>query len=128
VNLTANKGSNFAIKMVGTSNQGHYAFVDNLKVTNTTGVENVINNGTVKLYPNPAKENAALECTLAKNGTVVVNVLDATGRTVATVANGNMTAGAQHVNIPTAALAAGVYSISIQTEEGTLTQRLSVVK
>jgi hypothetical protein len=128
VNLTANKGSNFAIKMVGTSNQGHYAFVDNLKVTNTTGVENVINNGTVKLYPNPAKENAALEFTLAKNGTVVVNVLDATGRTVATVANGNMTAGAQHVNIPTAALAAGVYSISIQTEEGTLTQRLSVVK
>jgi hypothetical protein len=39
-----------------------------------------------------------------------------------------MTAGAQHVNIPTTALAAGVYQISIQTEEGTLTQRLSVVK
>lgn len=128
VNLTAYKGTNFALKIVGTSNAGHYAFVDNLKVTNTTGVETVINNSTVSLYPNPAKEAAALDFTLVKGGTVVVNVLDAVGRTVATVANGTMAAGAQHITIPTAALAAGVYNISIQTEEGTLTQRLSVVK
>jgi hypothetical protein len=131
--MTAAKGTNMIVKAVGTASTGatyggHYAFMDNVKITNTTGVENVINNSTVSLYPNPAKEAAALDFTLVKGGTVVVNVLDATGRTVATVANGTMAAGVQHINIPTAALAAGVYSISIQTEEGALTQRLSVVK
>ena len=128
VSLTAKKGNNMVLRAVGTDGGGHYAFMDNLKITNTLGVGNVISNNTVNLYPNPARETATLEFTMAKGGKVVVNVLDATGRTVAVAADATMAQGAQHVSIPTANLAAGVYNITIQTEEGTLTQRLSVVK
>lgn len=128
VNLAPYKGSNMIVKFKGTSAAGSYAWLDNIRIVPTLDVTNVINSNSVNLYPNPAKDAANLDFTLAKSGTVVVNVLDATGRTVANVANGTMAQGAQHMSIPTATLAAGVYSISIQTEEGTLTQRLSVVK
>jgi hypothetical protein len=128
VSLNAVKGTNMVIKIVGTGNAGHYAFVDNLKITNTTNVSNVITEGSVALYPNPAKDAATLDFTLAKSGKVVINVLDATGRTVAVAADATMAQGAQHITISTAGIAAGVYNINIQTEEGVHTQRLTVVK
>ncbi len=126
--LTATKGSNMVVKFVATSGGGQYGWLDNLKITNTTGVENVLNASSVSLYPNPAREMAKLEFTLSQKSNVTINVTDALGRTVATVANGMMNQGVQSVDIPTANLSAGVYNVSIQTEEGNLTQRLSVVK
>ncbi len=126
--LTSKKGANMMVKVVATAGGGHYGFMDNFKISNTTAVVNVINTNTVSLYPNPARESATLEFTLNNNSTVAINVVDATGRMVSTVTNAVMSAGTQHVTIPTAQLAAGVYNITIQTEHGVLTQRLSVVK
>jgi hypothetical protein len=120
-------GAMIAFRGVGATGQN--LFVDDVNLrTGPTGVENIIATNTVSIYPNPAKESATLEFTLNKGGKVTVNVLDAVGRVISTVSNTTMQQGAQHVSIPTSTLAAGVYNISIQTEEGALTQRLSVVK
>jgi len=126
--LTPYKSSNMVVKAVGTSNAGHYVFMDNLKITNTLAVPNVIANGSVALYPNPARESATLEFTLSSSSEVNVSVLDALGRTVSVVSNATLQQGAQRFTIPTSALAAGAYNITIRTEEGTISQRLSVVK
>lgn len=126
--LSSYKSASMMVKFVATSNDGNYTWLDNIKLTNSLNVNNVIAAGDVKLFPNPAKEAATLEFNLAKANTVTVSVIDALGRTVSTLANGSLQQGAQRMNIPTAALAAGVYTINIQTEEGTITQRLSVVK
>lgn len=128
VPLTSKKGNNMIVKFVATSAKGQYGYLDNLKITNTTGVENVINTNTVALYPNPTSGVATLEFSLAHNSNVTVSVMDATGRTVSVLADGNMSQGTQKIQVPTANLAAGVYNISIRTEQGNLTQRLSVVK
>ncbi len=126
--LTPYKSSSMLVKLVATSNNGNYTWVDNFKITNSLSVNNVISSEDVKLFPNPAKEFTTLEFTLAKANAVTVTVVDGLGRTVSTIANGTLQQGQQRLSIPTAALAAGVYTINIQTEEGSLTQRLSVVK
>ncbi|MBS1630475.1 MAG: T9SS type A sorting domain-containing protein [Bacteroidetes bacterium] len=128
VPLTSKKGNNMIVKFVATSQKGQYGWLDNLKITNTTGVANVINTNSVNLYPNPTADVANLEFSLAQNSKVTVSVMDAMGRTVSVLADGYMNQGAQKIQIPTANLAAGVYNISIRTEQGNLTQRLSVVK
>lgn len=121
--------ANAMIAFRATAGGGNNLFIDDVNLRNgPAGVENVISTSTVNLFPNPAKESATLEFTLNKGGKVVVNVLDAVGRTVSAIADATMVQGAQRLTIPTATLAAGVYNVSIQTEEGTLTQRLSVVK
>ncbi len=112
-----------------TSQYGNNLYIDDVTFrTGPLAVGNVITNSQVTLYPNPAKESASLDFNLSKGGKVVVNVLDAVGRTVAVAADATMQLGAQHIKVATANLAAGVYNIAIQTEEGTITQRLSVVK
>lgn len=93
-----------------------------------TGVENVINQNSVSLYPNPTNGAATLAFNIVKAGNVNVQVVDLTGRVVATVANETMTTGARKITINTDNLASGVYNVQVQTEEGNFTQRLSVVK
>lgn len=126
--LTPYKSANMIVKFKGYSDYGNFAFLDNMKMTPTLSVSNVIAANSVSVYPNPAKEAATLQLTLSKTTQVVVTIMDAAGRTVATVADATMKAGAQTFNIPTATLAAGLYNIAIRTDEGTMTQRLSVVK
>lgn len=125
--------ANMLVKFVGTrtpgnADNGSLAWIDNVRMTKTLDVANTIATSSVSLFPNPAKDAATLEFSLVKGGKVVVNVLDAVGRTVSVAADATMAAGTQRVQIPTTGLAAGVYNINILTEDGTLTQRLTVVK
>ncbi len=121
-------GTMYALKT--TAGGGNFLWIDDigirdyaLNVANTTPATS-----NISLYPNPAKDNATLSITLAAATNVRVDVIDAIGRTVATVANENMTAGTQKVNISTNGLASGIYNVKIVTDAGTTTQRLSVVK
>ncbi len=121
--------ANALLAFRATADGGNNLFIDDVNIKGTpAGVENVIANGQVSVYPNPAKDGATLEFLLNKSSVVAINVVDAVGRTVVVLANGTMQQGIQHISIPTATLAAGAYNIAIQTEEGTVTQRLSVVK
>lgn len=126
--LTPYKSSNMIVKFKGTSNYGNYCWLDNLKLTPTLSVSNVIADQSVRLFPNPAKDAAVLSFELRRAGKVQVSVVDAIGRVVAVIADREMTQGAQDVTIATGSLAAGTYTVKIQTEEGATTQRLSVVK
>lgn len=88
-------------------------------------VESVLS--SLNITPNPAKTQATVGFTLAQSSAVTVSLMDAVGRTVSTQ-NASFGAGAQTVNINVADLAAGVYNVVVRTENGTISQRLSVVK
>jgi len=121
--------SSALIAFKNTSNGGNYIFLDDVIATPyTLNVNNVNAAANIALYPNPAKDAATLEFTLATAGNVQITVVDVIGRTVATVANGNMSAGTQKVQINTADLAAGVYTVKVSTDNGVSTERLTVVK
>lgn len=93
-----------------------------------TGVGQVTTVNDIRLFPNPASATARLSFTNTEKGQVSVSVTDVAGRTVATVADGIMSVGAQTVDINTSTLAAGVYNVVIRTERGQTAERLSVVK
>ena len=128
-NLTAYKGSNMLVRIKGTqSTAGNYCWLDALKMTPTLGLSQASNVNTVKIYPNPSNGTSTISFMLTEATKVQVSVVDATGRIVANPASEEMTAGTHEISLNTVNLAAGVYNVMLKTEQGALTQRLSVVK
>ena len=102
-------------------------------MTNTTqfptSVANVNNNiNAISVYPNPAIETATINFNLIEANQASVSVIDMTGKTVATIFNGNLTAGAHQFEINVANLATGCYFVKVQTEAGAKTIKLAVTK
>jgi hypothetical protein len=81
----------------------------------------------LRVFPNPASENANVIFDLDNASNVNISVIDATGRVVYSHAQ-QMNAGEQNVNVPVANLATGIYNVIIATENGSVTERLSVAK
>jgi hypothetical protein len=86
------------------------------------GVEGMV------VFPNPAANDAHVRFTLKNASTVNFSVYDVIGREVFTAPAEKMNAGGQQINFSTADLASGMYNVVVRTENGQLTQRLSVVK
>jgi hypothetical protein len=80
------------------------------------------------IFPNPASDKSAIKFNLPASGKVVVAVTDAMGRLVKTIAQETLSAGAHSIDINTADLASGIYNVTVQTEKGMMTRKLSVVK
>jgi hypothetical protein len=121
--------ANSVIAFRATANGGNNMFIDDVNIrAGGVGVNNVIAENSVSVFPNPAREAATLEFRLSNPTKVNITVQDAVGHTVAVVSDATLQAGNQRFNISTSSLAAGLYNIAIRTEEGTTTQRLSVVK
>ena len=113
-----------------TSDFGNNLFLDDINVHDVpVSVANVSGaTSQVSIYPNPAKESATLSFNLSSESEMQIQVIDAVGRVVNTVANGKMEAGAHTIAINTSALPAGVYNVVMHSDAGTQTQRLSVAK
>jgi len=82
----------------------------------------------VVMYPNPATEVTTLSFNLKNNAAVNVIVTDLTGKTVAANALTNAAAGKNSVEINTAEMAAGVYTVSFVANNTTITKKLVVRK
>ncbi len=81
------------------------------------------------LYPNPAIGRAALDLRVDAPQTVRATVVDALGRTVATVFEGALSAGqSQTLAVETAGLAPGVYAVRVTGATFTETRRLVVAR
>jgi hypothetical protein len=102
-------------------------------MTNTTefptSVANLNNNiNAIAVYPNPAIENATINFTMIEASNATVSLIDMTGKTVAAIFNGNLTAGNHQFEINVANLAMGCYFVQVQTSAGSKTIKLSVTK
>jgi len=91
---------------------------DDIK-TQGVGVNNVLANGDVKVYPNPAKENVSIETNKGINN--VINILDLSGKIIDTI---NTSKSIAIIN--TSNLTAGIYFIQITNEFGSITKKLVI--
>lgn len=99
--------------------------------TNALGVNSVSTISSVKeisIFPNPAKDEATLSFYLGESGNVHIKLVEYTGRVVADVTNGNMTAGEQKVVVPTANVAPGNYLVIIEANGAMNAERITVSK
>lgn len=98
-------------------------------ITVPVGIENTeAGISAFTVFPNPANDKAVVNFSLANASDVDVVVTDMMGRTVQVVNKSEFTAGKHQVNINLSNVAAGVYNVSLKTDNGTATTRLSVVK
>jgi len=81
-----------------------------------------------KVTPNPASDFANISFSLSENNNVQVTVYDVMGRVVIGTSKEVMTAGNHNVNLSTSTLVPGVYNVVVTTDNGNMTQQLSVVK
>src|SRR5690606_22834794 len=91
-----------------TSALGGCINIDNVRVSNTLGVNDPAQHETViSVYPNPAKNDLHISATdpIAK-----VSILDMTGKTIETY-SGN--SGKKNMTLNTSQLADGVYMLSV---------------
>lgn len=94
----------------------------------TVGVANVeAGIEGVRVFPNPATEQTNVVFNLDNDANVTINIYDALGRTVSSNSHA-MTSGTQHVTIPVSGFASGVYNVVIGTENGTVSERFTVVR
>lgn len=82
----------------------------------------------LKLHPNPATSKATLSFSLGNTSLVEIQILDALGRVVKNVLQGNMAYGLHNVQLETGELSTGMYIVKLRTNSGTVSQRLSVIK
>lgn len=82
--------------------------------------------GDFKIFPNPASEQITIEYTLAKSSTVGFQILDITGKTIATKALGVKRAGKQSEAIPLDKQATGNYILILNIDGGRKSKRFVI--
>jgi thiol-disulfide isomerase/thioredoxin len=116
------------VVMLVRGSDGYVLNSNNTTLWNTS-VANVTASITkAMIYPNPAATLTNIALDLSKNSTVQVKVTDMLGRQVYATPAEQYVAGTHNITISTAAFASGNYNVSICTENGIVTQKLTVIK
>lgn len=116
-----------AVVMLIRASDGHVLNSNNIVVPlGLSDVDAGINN--FRVSPNPANSVAYVNFSLEGNSDVKVIVTDAIGRTVNIIEKNDLEAGMHRLNIDMSQQASGVYNVTLQTESGKISARLSVVK
>lgn len=93
-----------------------------------TSVSNIQNVNNLAIFPNPATTTTTVSFDSDKATEATILVTDAIGKIVHNSGAVNVSSGRYFYNIETANMAAGLYNVTIKTQDGVLSQKLSVVK
>jgi hypothetical protein len=101
---------------------------NNIKLTNVSVKEATVGVNSIDVYPNPATDVVTTKFSLTEQSNVAIEIVDMLGKVVKTVANKSLTAGTYEVPTNVAELASGIYLVKITTDNGSITERLSIAK
>ncbi len=92
------------------------------------GIKKENNDLSINLFPNPVKENAVINFSLAQASKMRINIYDITGSLVRTVLNESVSAGAHTYNVNTQNLNSGVYFINMESDSISKTMKFLISK
>lgn len=101
---------------------------NNVKLTNVSIKEAVAGVNNLDVYPNPATDVVTTKFSLTEQSNVAIEIVDMLGKVVKTVANKSLTAGTYEVPTSVAELANGLYLVKVTTDNGAITERISIAK
>jgi hypothetical protein len=80
-------------------------------------------------YPNPVSSTkTTIPVRLESDKVVSVKLTDMLGREISTIYSGHLTAGEHQLSVSTSTLPVGIYSYTLTTSDGSITQLLTVVR
>lgn len=94
---------------------------DPLGINGTASID-----GVVKLYPNPARNEATLSLNLVKEQRMIISVFDIKGRQVMPAIDRKFRAGEQNLSLNTAGIEDGVYFVQVASEQDAVKIKLVV--
>jgi hypothetical protein len=83
-----------------------------------------VNESMLTNAPNPFNGNTNIEVNLAEAGEVSVIIFDKAGQKVATVVEGNLSAGTHHFDFDASQLTPGMYIVKCNTTNGVITRKI----
>jgi hypothetical protein len=116
-------GQTIYIAFVHDSDDDNLMALDDILVTGTlsTGISEISQGLEMGISPNPAADKIELAYALSSTSSVRATVYDITGKAVKTTGNVMQMAGNQRLAINISDLAAGTYSVVLETKESKLT-------
>lgn len=110
-----------------TSDAGNNIYLDDINIMGAVGVDELANNLNFNVYPNPAEDNTIITFNLLESKQTNITIYDVVGKEVATVVNGNVSAGEHQYSISeNTKLSAGVYFIKLTADGESFTKKLIV--
>ncbi len=126
VALTSFKQSNVRFKIDFLSGGGNNLYLDDIRIVRPSGIEEARNIIGLDLAPNPAIEYSDLSFTLLSKQEVLISVSDLTGRIIQSVHDGFLPNGDNVIQIPTHALTAGMYLVTLHTNGSSVSKKLLI--
>lgn len=121
--------TNAIFRFRGTSNYGNNLFLDNININTTmVGIEEIKNTASMDVYPNPFSSNTTIEVNLTENQNVKVDVYNVIGENVFSLNKGTLSSGEHKIALNADELPSGMYFVTLTTEKGRITKRVSVTK
>ncbi|MFA5782762.1 MAG: T9SS type A sorting domain-containing protein [Bacteroidales bacterium] len=117
------------LKLKGTSNYGNNLYVDDINISKSAGVNEIINSvNYLSVYPNPFSNNTNVEFSIAKTENVSFGVYNLIGEKVLSIDETAYGAGTHTVTIIANDLSQGVYYLNAIVGDQKFTQKLTIVK
>ena len=99
-----------------------------VRTENDVSNEDAVAQSTLdEIYPNPVSGSVTISFTLAEQSQVTIQVLDITGRYVATVANDIFEDESSEVNWDASGLNSGIYFLQMKAGSYSVTKKINVV-
>jgi hypothetical protein len=95
---------------------------------NSVGFVDLKDDQQIGVYPNPAKDFAAVAINLQKSSVVDITIYDITGKIVYNNKGAQVQAGKNEIKINTSDFATGTYNIVVNTDDGILKEKLIIFK
>jgi len=126
LDLSAYEGQDVLIRMYLTSAWGDQLYIDNIKMNSPVDVNELNENESLVVFPNPASQNMNIELSIEESANVSVKMIDMLGRTILTEQIGNNVKGAISHTLNVNNINSGAYLLFFQIDERQVVQRVNV--
>ena len=126
LDLSAYEGQDVLIRMYLTSAWGDQLYIDNIKINSPVDVNELNENESLVVFPNPASQNMNIELSIEESANVSVKMIDMLGRTILTEQIGNNVKGAISHTLNVNNINSGAYLLFFQIDEIQVVQRVNV--
>jgi PKD repeat protein len=121
----------FYFRVDPTKTTANNMFLDQINISGNvsipTAVSELEKSLNLVIYPNPTASSSVLNCTIAKNKTATVNLMDVTGRIIEqSFVKGDNDGYINHVINANSNLAAGIYIVNIDIDGQRISKKLIV--
>src|SRR5574344_798927 len=121
-----NADSTQSYRSNGKYGSGEYKAIN---ITYTLGLNDIASAiNSLNVYPNPLKDVATISINLSQNTKAEVKVTDLMGRTVLNLGSKALTRGENTISLNTASLNNGMYFLSVNSNNGSMTKKITINK